>query len=30
VNDTESVQRLVALGTDAIITDRIDLFAPAR
>lgn len=29
VNDAASVQRLIALGTDAIITDRIDLFAPA-
>ena len=28
VNDAASVQRLAALGTDAIITDRIDLFAP--
>nr|WP_315205242.1 glycerophosphodiester phosphodiesterase [uncultured Albidiferax sp.] len=29
VNDAASVQRLTALGTDAIITDRIDLFTPA-
>lgn len=29
VNDAVSVQRLIALGTDAIITDRIDLFAAA-
>jgi glycerophosphoryl diester phosphodiesterase len=29
VNDAESVQRLIALGTDGIITDRVDLFAPA-
>jgi glycerophosphoryl diester phosphodiesterase len=28
VNDAESAQRLIALGTDAIITDRIDFFAP--
>nr|WP_315239212.1 glycerophosphodiester phosphodiesterase [uncultured Albidiferax sp.] len=30
VNDAAAVQRLTALGTDAIITDRIDLFAPAN
>lgn len=30
VNDAETVQRLLALGTDAIITDRVDLFAPTR
>ena len=29
VNDAKSVQRLAALGTDGLITDRIDLFAPA-
>jgi glycerophosphoryl diester phosphodiesterase len=30
VNDEGSAQRLIDLGTDAIITDRIDLFSPAR
>ena len=29
VNDDWAVQRLLALGTDGIITDRIDLFSPA-
>ncbi len=29
VNDTESAQRLIGLGTDGIITDRVDLFSPA-
>jgi glycerophosphoryl diester phosphodiesterase len=29
VNDEWAAQRLVALGTDGIITDRVDLFAPA-
>ncbi|MFL6694133.1 MAG: glycerophosphodiester phosphodiesterase [Ramlibacter sp.] len=29
VNDDWSAQRLIALGTDGIITDRVDLFAPA-
>jgi len=29
VNDESAVQRLVALGTDGIITDRVDLFSPA-
>lgn len=29
VNDEWAVQRLLDLGTDAIITDRVDLFAPA-
>jgi glycerophosphoryl diester phosphodiesterase len=29
VNDDWAVQRLIALGTDAIITDRVDLFSPA-
>ena len=28
VNDEAEVQRLLALGTDAIITDRVDLFCP--
>jgi glycerophosphoryl diester phosphodiesterase len=28
VNDTEAVQRLIRLGTDGIITDRVDLFSP--
>lgn len=28
VNDDWAAQRLVALGTDGIITDRVDLFAP--
>lgn len=28
VNDAESVKRLLALGTDGIITDRVDLFSP--
>ncbi|MBI5275518.1 MAG: glycerophosphodiester phosphodiesterase [Burkholderiales bacterium] len=28
VNDEWAAQRLVALGTDGIITDRVDLFAP--
>lgn len=28
VNDEWAAQRLIALGTDGIITDRIDLFAP--
>ena len=28
-NDEWAVQRLLALGTDAVITDRVDLFAPA-
>lgn len=28
-NDPWAVQRLLALGTDGIITDRVDLFAPA-
>ncbi len=30
VNDEASVERLTALGTDGIITDRIDLFGPPR
>ena len=29
VNDEWAAQRLLALGTDAIITDRLDLFTPA-
>ncbi len=29
VNDEASVQRLLELGIDGIITDRIDLFSPA-
>ena len=29
VNDEWAAQRLLALGTDGIITDRIDLFSPA-
>jgi len=29
VNDEEAARQLLALGTDGIITDRIDLFAPA-
>ena len=28
VNDAQSVQRLLDLGTDGIITDRVDLFPP--
>ena len=28
VNDDWAVQRLLQLGTDAVITDRVDLFAP--
>jgi glycerophosphoryl diester phosphodiesterase len=28
VNDDWAAQRLLALGTDAVITDRVDLFAP--
>ena len=28
VNDESAVQRLTALGTDGIITDRVDLFKP--
>lgn len=30
VNDEWAADRLIALGTDGIITDRIDLFSPAR
>jgi glycerophosphoryl diester phosphodiesterase len=29
VNDEWAAERLFALGTDAVITDRVDLFAPA-
>ena len=29
VNDDDTAQRLIALGTDGLITDRVDLFAPA-
>ena len=29
VNDDWAAQRLIALGTDGIITDRVDFFAPA-
>ena len=29
VNDDWAAQRLIDLGTDGIITDRIDLFSPA-
>lgn len=29
VNDKTAAQRLIELGTDALITDRVDLFSPA-
>ncbi len=29
VNDEWAAQRLIVLGTDGIITDRVDLFSPA-
>jgi glycerophosphoryl diester phosphodiesterase len=29
VNDAEEAQRLIALGTDAVITDRVDFFNPS-
>jgi glycerophosphoryl diester phosphodiesterase len=29
VNDEWAVQHLLALGTDGIITDRVDAFSPA-
>ena len=29
VNDEWAAQRLVDLGTDGIVTDRVDLFSPA-
>ncbi len=28
VNDEWAAERLLALGTDGIITDRVDLFSP--
>jgi glycerophosphoryl diester phosphodiesterase len=30
VNDEWAVERLIDLGTDAIITDRVDFFSPLR
>ncbi|MEX8191915.1 glycerophosphodiester phosphodiesterase [Comamonas guangdongensis] len=30
VNDQWAAQRLIALGTDGIITDRVDMFSPAQ
>jgi glycerophosphoryl diester phosphodiesterase len=30
VNDAPEAQRLMALGTDGIITDRVELFSPAK
>jgi glycerophosphoryl diester phosphodiesterase len=30
VNDADEVQRLLDLGTDGIITDRVDLFSPGK
>ncbi|MGJ7483896.1 glycerophosphodiester phosphodiesterase [Variovorax sp. LT2P21] len=30
VNDEWAAERLIALGTDGIITDRVDLFSPTR
>ena len=30
VNDEWAAQRLLDLGTDGIITDRVDLFAPGN
>jgi len=30
VNDESEAQRLIALGTDGIITDRVDLFSPSN
>jgi glycerophosphoryl diester phosphodiesterase len=30
VNDEWAAQRLIDLGTDGIITDRVDLFSPAQ
>lgn len=30
VNDETAVQRLLGLGTDGIITDRVDIFSPLR
>jgi glycerophosphoryl diester phosphodiesterase len=29
VNDEWAAQRLIALGTDGIITDRVEIFPPA-
>jgi glycerophosphoryl diester phosphodiesterase len=29
VNDEWAAQHLLALGTDGIITDRVDVFSPA-
>ncbi len=29
VNDEGAAQRLIELGVDGLITDRVDLFAPA-
>ncbi|WP_342618683.1 glycerophosphodiester phosphodiesterase [Rhodoferax sp. GW822-FHT02A01] len=29
VNDTQEAARLISLGTDGVITDRVDLFSPA-
>jgi glycerophosphoryl diester phosphodiesterase len=29
VNEVAAAQRLIDLGTDGIITDKVDLFAPA-
>jgi glycerophosphoryl diester phosphodiesterase len=29
VNDAAEAQRLIELGTDAVITDRVDVFSPA-
>jgi glycerophosphoryl diester phosphodiesterase len=28
VNDSIEAERLLALGTDGLITDRVDLFSP--
>jgi glycerophosphoryl diester phosphodiesterase len=30
VNEPQDAQRLLALGIDGIITDAVDLFAPAQ
>ena len=29
VNDEWAAQRLIDLGTDGVVTDRVDLFSPA-